>query len=426
MNTCGGWEAVRQSVRQRIGARAFDAWFGSLEGEIEGATLSIRCPDRFSRDWIRGRYADVLVEAAQPLAIEYRVGPHKPAEGSRPPARGPARAVAPAPRAEPGFESFVAGPANALALEAARAVARGETGRCNPLVITGGAGVGKTHLCEAIRALADGSVVYRSSEEFTSEVTQAIRSDRMSTIRQRYRRAANLLILEDLQFLPGKRATQIELFHTLDHLLSRGRAVVLTADRPPGEIDGLDRQLASRAASGLVARIGPPEQDTRRAILRAKAAAGGVRLPVPCLELLAERAVESVRDLLAGLNQVVARATLLKQSITVDLVRESLATVDVPGRRHSLEEIIGLVARAYSVSVDELHGRSRKRSVSRPRQLAMYLCRRYTDASLKEIGRSLHRDHASVLYAIDAVERRALEQPQLRYQLETLAARLGR
>ena len=426
MNTCGGWEAVRASVRQRIGARAFDTWFGPLGGAIEGGVLVIECPDRFVRDWIRGRYEPVLREAAPELAIDYRLrGTALSADPDA--AARPAPTTEQTPRAAPeqtSFESFVAGPKSALALEAARAVARGESGRCNPLVLAGPSGVGKTHLCRAIRSCVEAAV-YRSSEEFTSEVTQAIRQDRMPAVRHRYRRTANLLILEDVQFLRGKKATQVELFHTLDHLLARGRPVVVTADRSPREIEGLDPGLASRLASGLVAAIGPPERDTRHAILRAKAAWGGVHVPDGALALLAERSVTSVRDLLAGLNQVVARSTLLKQPITEELVQEALSAVDVPGRRRTPEEIVDMVARAYSLEPEKLRGPSRKRHVVRPRQLAMYLCRRYTDASLKVIGHALQRDHTSVIYAIDVVEKRTVEQPQLRYELEALASRLG-
>ena len=432
MNTCGGWESVRVSVRQRVGVRAFETWFSDLEGAVAGDALVLRCPDQFVRSWIAGRYGEVLREAAGGRAVEYRVvgesagGAALAGERAVEPRRvraGPAPAPGRSPQAS--FDSFVPDPGNALAFEAARAVARGEGGRCNPLLITGPSGVGKTHLCKAIRLEADCNILYRSSEEFTTEVTQAIRGDRMPAVRHKYRRAANLLILEDLQFLAGKKATQSELFHTLDHLLGRGRRVVLTADRPPHQLDGLDGRLASRLASGLVARIGPPEHETRRAILRAKAAAGGVRLPDDCLALLAERAVESAGDLVAGLNQVVAHATLLKRPITVELVDEALATVGLPGRRHTPGAIIELVARSYSLRPEDLRSRSRKRHISRPRQLAMYLCRRYTDASLKEIGRALQRDHSSVMYAINAVERRTLEEPRLRYQVEAISAKLG-
>jgi chromosomal replication initiator protein len=268
-------------------------------------------------------------------------------------------------------------------------------------------------------------MIYRSADEFTSEVTRAMRTGQMEEIRHRYRRSLNVLILEDVQFLAGKKATQIEFFHTLDHLLSERKRVVISADRLPHEIEGLHEGLRSRMASGLVAYIGPPELDTRRAILREKAASGGVRLDAECLEILATRPVDSVRDLLAGLNQVVARASLLRARPSPELVNAALEAVDVPGRRHSPEEVAAMVARAYSVTPTDLPSRSRKRRIVRPRQLAMYLCRQYTDASLLEIGQLFRRDSSSVRYAIEAVERRVLEQPQMRYELESLAARLS-
>ncbi len=176
--------------------------------------------------------------------------------------------------------------------------------------------------------------------------------------------------------------------------------------------------------SGLVACITRPELETRRAILREKAAAGGVRIPVDCLETLAQRPVSSVRDLVGGLNQVVARASLLRQPVTQGLVAEALLAVEVASHPRSLDEIIDLVAGAYGVSREDLRSRSRRRRVVRPRQFAMYLCRRYTEASLGDIGRALSRDHTSVIYAVDVVERRIVERPQLRYELEALAARL--
>ena len=425
----GGWEAVRGVLRQRIGAAAFERWFAPVEAALEAQTLVLHCPDRFSRDWVERRYGRLLGElrgAGHP--IEYRVaaesGRSNPGARDRPPGRPPARPQTTAPP-EPGFEAFVAGPGNVLALEAARAVARGQAGHCIPLVLAGGSGLGKTHLCRALRRALGEGTVYRSSEEFTTEVTGALRSGQMDAFRQRYRRSLNVLILEDVQFFAGKRATQVELFHTLDHLLTSGKPVVLSAERAPQEIDGLDPKLASRMSSGLVACITPPEHKTRRAILREKAAGGGVRLPDDCLELLAARPIRSVRDLLAGLNQVVARAALLQRSISIELVEEALAAVAVPGRSRSIEEIIELVARACGTTLEELRGRSRRRSVVRPRQVAMYLARRYTDASLKEIGGAFGRDHSGVLYSLEAVEKRVAERPQLRYELEALVARIS-
>ena len=199
--------------------------------------------------------------------------------------------------------------------------------------------------------------------------------------------------------------------------------MVFSGDRPPLEIPDLDSELASRMASGLVARISPPEQPARRQILREKAARGGVRLPEDCLEMLARRPVRSVRDLLSGLNQTVARAALLRRPITPELVGEALDAVGATRRPRTIEEIQERVARAYGMSFDDLKSRSRRRRVVRPRQIAMYLCRQWTEASLKDIGRAFGRDHSSVMYSVEMVERRLLEQPQLRYELEDLATR---
>jgi chromosomal replication initiator protein len=425
-------------VRLRLGAPTFEAWFRELRGRLEAGRVVVLCPDRFSRDWIRARYGRVLEDACPGMTIEYRVEPVEGPEGRASEPRGsvPGAARAPAPADEspvadePTLESFVAGPANALALEAARAVSRGEAGRCSPLVLTGGSGAGKTHLCRGIRrALVAGGkrgVLYRSAEEFTVEVTGAMRTGRMEEVRRRYRREANVLILEDVEFLEGKRATQAELFHTLDYLIRSDRALVFSSSRPPAELGGLESGLRSRLGSGLVALLSPPETETRRRILRERAAAGGIGIPDDCLELLATRPVESVRDLLAGLNQVVARASLLQRPVSSELVREALSAVSVPGRRRSLEEIVALVASNYGTTPEALRARSRRRAVLRPRQLAMYLCRTCTDASLKEIGVAFDRDHTSVMHAVEVVERRIVEQPQLRYELEAVAAPLRR
>lgn len=423
----GGWDAVRTDLRRRVGEAAFGAWFRAIDGRVEGETLVLRCPDRFTRDWLRGRYGSLIEACATGVrGVDYRVDPAAPAATARVGAET-AAAAAPAlpPQQERLFECFVSGPGNALALEAARAVARGEAGRCNPLFLYGATGMGKTHLCRAIHARLGGGALYRSSEEFTTEVTEALRAGQMPRIRQRYRRSTNVLILEDVQFLAGKRATQVEFFHTLDHLIASGRTVVLSADRAPVELDDLDPKLSSRMGSGLVACIAPPERETRLAILRERAARGGVRVPDACIEALADRPIASVRDLVSGLNQVVARASLLKAPITLDLVAAALSAVELPGRARSLDEIMAETARAYGVRKDDLSARSRKQSFVRPRQVAMYLARRYTDASLAEIGRAFSRDHTSVMYAIDVVERRIVEKPQLRYELEALAQRVS-
>ncbi len=429
----GGVSSVREAVRLRIGSAAWGAWFRDLEWREEEGTIVLECPDPFTRSWLESRYGTALDQAASGR-VSLRAGaacisPER-AESARPqpqPRTSGSRAELPR-RAVPetvDFDSFQADAGSALAFEAAKAIARGQAGRCSPLVLAGGEGVGKTHLCRAIAAELSTSCVYRSAEEFTSEVTRAIRDRRTEEIRHRYRRALNVLILEDVQFLSGKRATQIELFHTLEALLARGKSAVLSADRSPAELEAFEPELRSRLLSGLIARIEPPTEPTRLAILRAKAAAGGVRIDEDGIRLLANRPVASVRALLAGLNQVVARATLLRRPVTAELVGEALAALEVPRSGLGLQELIERTAHAYGVTVAELRGRSKKQRLARPRHVAMYLARRCTVASLQEIGTALARDHSTVLYAVEQIERRILEKPQLRYEIEALATRLG-
>jgi chromosomal replication initiator protein len=420
----GGVGSVQEAIRRRIGSAAWSAWFRDLRWREEGDRVIVECPDPFTRSWILSRYGEVLDEAAPGHTLLCSEAASSREARGRPPPGRVAEARSRAPRTEPiDFDSFHYDAGSALAFEAARAVARGEAGRCSPLVFAGGEGVGKTHLCRAIAREVGETCVYRSAEEFTGEVTRAIRERRTEEIRHRYRRALNLLILEDVQFLSGKRATQIELFHTLESLLARGKTAVLSCDRSPGELESFEPELRSRLASGLVARIEPPAEKTRLAILRAKAAAGGVRLDEECLCLLADRPVRSVRALLAGLNQVVARATLLRQPVTPALVHQAIDALDVMRGGLGLVQIVERTARAYGVGLAELRGPSKAQRLTRPRHVAMYLARRYSGASFQEIGLALGRDHTTVMYGVERMEQRILERPQLRYELEALIAR---
>jgi chromosomal replication initiator protein len=234
-------------------------------------------------------------------------------------------------------------------------------------------------------------------------------------------------VVEDVQFLRSKKATQLELFHTLTHLLDVGSRVVLTADRLPRDIDKLETRLRSQMSAGFVAELEPPSAAVRREILRAKAAAGGVGMPADCLQLLVESVQGSVRDLEGVLIQLVATASLLKRPLDLELTRAALRKLSPdPKRAARLEPsaIIGVVAAFFRTRPETLASRSRRRDVLVPRQLAMYLCRRYTDAPLAVIGRALGRDHPAVSNAVKVVERRMLEHAPLRYQVEALCARL--
>ena len=422
---------------------------------MEGERLLLLCPTAFHRDRVRERFLALIerhleAESGAPVSVELvvapplpggqareekrlaRVRPERPearvANGRPPPT--PARAPAAQPTLPYRFDNFVVGPCNALAREASLAVARGSQSGLNPLFLTAEAGLGKTHLAraisEAVREQGSQRVIYASAETFTNDFMTAIRGKHMDRFQQRYRKACRLLILEDVQFLKSKRATQLELFHTLTHLLDAGARVVLTGDRLPRDVEGLDGRLCSQLTGGLVAELEPPDAVVRRDILRQKAASGGVRLPDECRELIVESVRGSVRDLEGVLIQLVATASLLKRPIDEELTRGALHKLAPRCESRSLDptEVLEVVAAFFRTRPETLAGRSRRRDVLWPRQLAMYLCARYTDAPQNAIGRLLGREHTAVRNAVRVVERTILEHAPRRYQVEALSARI--
>ena len=330
------------------------------------------------------------------------------------------------------FRTFEVGSCNALAREAAFAIASQKNLSLNQLFLTSGSGLGKTHLARAValetkRLLGERSR-YVTAESFTNEFTHALRSGQMERFKRKYRNDCDLLVFEDIQFLAGKDATQLEFFHTVQHVLDCGGRVLLTGDRFPQELENLDRRVRSRIASGFVAELELPDETVRRNILRSKAARGGLRLPDDCLDILAGSVEGSVRELEGALIQLVTMASLLKRPIDLELTRQSMQgrapRPKAPEMRATPDDLIKVVASFFKTNPEALAAKTRRRDVMLPRQLAMYLCRRYTEASLAEIGKSFDRDHPSVANAIRKVERQVLENVRLRYQLESLIGRL--
>jgi chromosomal replication initiator protein len=330
------------------------------------------------------------------------------------------------------FENFVVGPCNALAREALLAMARDQQMSLSQVYLCADSGMGKTHLCRAValeaRRRPDQRVVYASAEDFTNDFMAAIRSKELSRFKRRYRNECDVLIVENVSFFEGKTQTQLEFFHTVRHVLDAGGRVLMTGERLPRRQSGLDESVRDQIAGGFVAEMDAPDAQVRRDILRAKAAAGGVRIPPDCLDLLVESVRGSVRDLEGVLIQLVTTATLLNRKIDLGLTREALAKKCGPGADSAsgptLEDVIGVVSTFFKTNTQNLRSRSRRRDILVPRQLAMYLSHRYTDASLTEIGRVLGRDHPAVKNAILRIERAMLERAPMRYQVESLCERL--
>jgi chromosomal replication initiator protein len=454
------WNDVVRLLEAETPSFVIDAWVRPLVAEANGDQIRLLCPSALHRDRIRDRFLRrirklVEAETGKSVEIELDVAASTPAE---PISTAPAKqtsmdpvSTASAERATSAterqprtrtvrkpeqhnlpytFENFVVGACNRLAREASLAVAQGTQQTVNPLYLSSAPGLGKTHLARAIaeaRARTDGRVIYTSSESFTNQFTGAIRARKMDQFKKRFRHGCDVLLVEDVQFFGGKKATQFELFQTLSHLVDVGARVVLTADRLPGEIAGLDERVRSHMAAGLVATLEAPDALVRREILRSKAASGGVRLPNDCLDLLVDVVRGSVRDLEGTLVQLVTTSSLLKRPIDLELTEQALAkvsTLRATKQDLAVGTIIEIVAKLYETTPAALASRSRRKEATFPRQIAMYLCRRYTKQPASAIARAFARSHPSVGNAEKVVERRMLENAPFRYRVEAISARL--
>ena len=443
------WSQVRGLLRAEFGETTFNTWLAPLAlGGLEGERIVLSVPTRFLRDWVAAHYADrirVLWRRVNPgvNGVALGVAPvpagELPPAGARPCASAPARVPldgAPPAETELGapldarctFESFVVGRPNELAYAAAKRVADLATPPFNPLFVYGGVGLGKTHLMHAIawqirRQDTTRRVVYLSAEKFMYQFIRALRCKDTMSFKELFR-SADVLMVDDVQFIGGKETTQEEFFHTFNSLVDRGRQIVISADRSPSELSGLEERIRSRLGWGLVVDVHPTTYELRLEILRTKAQmiAGEVDIPTTVLEFLARRITSNVRELEGALNRIVAQATLVGRAITLDLAQEILHDLlRAYERRVTIEEIQRRVAEHYGIRIADMHSARRARAVARPRQVAMYLAKQLTPRSLPEIGRKFGgRDHTTVMYAIRKIEDLRTTESLLSDDIETL------
>jgi chromosomal replication initiator protein len=431
------WQAAISNIQRQLIAHSFTTWFRPLTlGNITGNHLQVLLPNRFFKEWFEEHYLELLRSALEDLLftrveIELAVPNQEPslpppsAEASpKRPARRPGRATSPL-NLKYSFDSFVVGAGNQLAHAASLAVGEQISKVYNPLFIYGGVGLGKTHLLHAIGHFAFGRdslvrVSYVSSEKFTNDLINAIRFDATTEFRNRYR-SVDVLLIDDIQFIAGKERTQEEFFHTFNDLYNASKQIVLTSDSIPKEIPGLEERLRSRFEWGLIADIQPPDLETKAAILRKKAQAEGVQIPDEVSLFIATNVKSNVRELEGYLVRIVAYASLTNQAITLDLAREVLKELVDGDRAITMPRILEVVADFYRLKEKEILSKSRHKSIVLPRQVAMYLCRTNTNASLPDIGAEFGgKDHSTVIHACAKIRELMAKDDKFRRQLHDL------
>src|SRR5216683_1608669 len=431
----GLWARLLEALSGQLAPAVFDSWLRPCRLlAVEGDHLRIGAPNPFARDWLMQHHLQALQSAAEKCLGGHPqvsiVVDNAAATALDQPA-ATTRATSPAGAAERlnpryTFDTFVVGSSNQFAQAASQAVAELPSRAYNPLFIYGGVGLGKTHLLHAVghqtvKLFAGLAVVYLSSERFTNELINAIRFDRTAEFRARYR-TIDLLLIDDIQFISGKERTQEEFFHTFNDLYESRKQIILSSDCPPKDIPEIEERLRSRFEWGLIADIQPPDFETRVAILKKKAAVERVRLDDDVAYLIAGRVKSNIRELEGSLTRMIAFCALTGREMGVDLAQEVLA--DLWGEDEkiiTIEQIQRKVGDYFGLKLSDLKAKSRTKAVAFPRQVAMYIARQLTHASLAEIGRAFGgKDHTTVLHAVDKIQALLQEDPKLKKTIDGL------
>ncbi len=431
------WDQVLSRIETKVNRHIFYTWFKPTTFVADASgTLRIRVPNTLFRDWLTKHYAAVLDEALSEVgrggAVIAFLTDDEPVPETARPGIDPVTAELPIspgladvtdePDLEPAdtapgslaprysFDTFIVGSSNQFAHAACRAVAEAPSRSYNPLFIYGGVGLGKTHLMHAIghyvlNHLKSLKLTYISSERFMNEMINGVRYDRVLDFRERYR-SVDVLLVDDIQFLAGKEGTQTEFFHTFNALYDSQKQIVISSDRPPHEIPQLEERLRSRFEWGLIADIQPPDLETKVAILKRKAETEGVPLPDDVALYIAGKIKSNIRELEGSLIRLVAYASLTGREISLALAQDVLRNVlQHDERAVTIEGIQKYVSDYYQLKHGELKSRNNSKSIAMPRQIAMYLCKSLTNASLPEIGRSFGgKHHSTVIHSIKKIE----------------------
>jgi len=428
------WESIQGYLQPKVSPESYDNWLkGTNFISSDGDTLRVSAPDRETRNWLETELAPMVQSGIQALGLPIRSVRYEVA-----PVRGMQnQALAAVEAAEPDssmnslnpkftFDTFVVGACNQFAHAAAQSVATKPSHSYNPLFLYGGVGMGKTHLMHAIGRelmVRFGSlrILYTSSERFMNEMIVCIRTERMQQFHQRYR-DVDVLLVDDIQLIGNKERTQEEFFHTFNELHDHQKQIVISSDQPPKEIPGLLERLRSRFEWGLMADIQPPDLETKMAILDKKAEAEGVKLPDEVRSFMSSKTKGNVRELEGALVKLVAYSSLTGAPITIQMAQQILKhLVHVPDRRVTIDSIQKAVAERFQIKPSQLKEKSNTPKIVYPRQVAMYLVKELTSASLPEIGRVFGgKHHTTVIHSINKIEKARLIDPDLNRMLHSL------
>jgi len=432
------WRAALGELQVSLSPANFETWLRDTALiSVDDNRFRVAVPNGFAKDWLESRYRSLISQTLARVVgynvqVEFEVR-ERPAGGYDGGAPQPVRLEPTRVGSDgaPGslnqrytFGNFIVGSANRLAHAASLSVAERPGHAYNPLFLYGGVGLGKTHLMHAIgnqviARFPRKKVVYATSEKFTNEFITSIQQGKIDDFRARYRRI-DLLLIDDIQFIADKERTQEEFFHTFNAIHEDGKQIVLSSDRPPKQITTLEERLRSRFEWGLIADLTAPDLETRIAILRAKAEEQAVPIGSDVLEFIARKVISNIRELEGALNRIVAYASMGAMPITIELAQAVLSNVLYNPKKRMVtpERIAQAVSDYYGVEMDQLKGQKRDKAIVVPRQIAMYLMRAETDASLLRIGAELGgRDHSTVLHACDKIDRESQDNDELRREL---------
>jgi len=415
------WQEILGYLKTKVNTQSYQTWLRPTRfSHVDQEGLVVRVPNREFQDWIQEHYGTLINEALAQLHLNVQKVHYvlEDDSGRKPSAGGDDHAFQPKLDFESvdhqlnsryTFETFVVGNCNQFAHAAAQAVAETPAKAYNPLFLYGGVGLGKTHLMQAVGHMIKGKwkemrLAYVNSENFTNEVINSLRYDRMVSFRDKYRNV-DILLMDDIQFIGGKERTQEEFFHTFNTLYESQKQVVISSDCPPKEIPGLEERLRSRFAWGLTADLQAPDLETKRAILAKKSEIQGVALPDDVSDFVARKIKSSIRDLEGALTRLIAYSSLTGAAVSLSMAQQVLKNlVDLEERRVSIENIQRAVCREFGLSLPQLKAKDNSHNISYPRQIAMFLAKEMTPASLPQIGREFGgKHHTTVLHSINKI-----------------------